>query len=76
MMTTQPTNWNDYAAEYKKCFVRREIATIQATRTEPSRTVSQWVVFIPSPAVIGTVSCKDIDQAREVAAQHGCEIIL
>lgn len=70
------TNWNDYAAEFKKCFVRREVSTIQATRHEPCREVAQWVVFIPSPAVIGTVSCANIDQAREVAGQYGCTIIL
>jgi len=73
---TNITNWNDYAAKFKKCFVRKEVSVIQATRHESSREIEQWVVFVPSPAVVGTVSCKDIDQARSVAAQYGCTIIL
>jgi len=71
-----PTNWNDYAAQFKKCFVRLDNSVIQATRNEPSRTVSQWIIYVPSPAVIGTVVCKTIEEARKVAKQYGCTIIL
>lgn len=72
-----PTNWNDFAAQFKKCFVRYEHVQSQATRQEPSRELShQWVLFLPSPCVVGTVACKTINECRTVAASYGCTILL
>ncbi len=45
---------------------------IQATRTEGPREVIQWILF----TTVGTVSCKDIEQCREVAARFGAVIAL
>jgi hypothetical protein len=73
---TAISNWNDYAAKHKKCFLKYERVRVQATRTEPAREFRQWVLFLPSPCVIGTMHCANIEQAREVAAQYGCSIIL
>lgn len=74
-MKTEMT-WNDYAAEHKQCFTKFAINKIQATRYQPAREVREWVVFLPAPCVIGTVSCRTIEEAREIAAQYGCTIII
>lgn len=66
--------WNDYAAENKQCHVKMIKGTTQATRYEPGREYSQWNVSLPAPH--GSVCCKTIEEARELASRYGCTIIL
>ena len=67
-------NWNEYARDNKQCFVKHSEVTIQATRYEPSRNVSQWLLYLPEPH--DTVYCKTFDEARDCAARFGCTVIL
>ena len=52
--------------------VKSRTRRIQATRKEESREVTYWDVETPQ----GWVAVGTIEEAREVAAQHGTTILL
>jgi len=74
MTLAEVKSWGDYAEVEKKCFLKPLVGFLQATRYEAAKPYQEWTLFLPNPH--GTVCVKDIEQAREVAARYGCEVIL
>jgi hypothetical protein len=52
--------------------VKRIEGMKQATRTEPAKPMTQWLVFTP----VGPVSCNSVIEAEQLAKSFGCAVSL